>query len=128
MSPAQAFLHTRVAPVHLKTHLLRVLVGHCLTVDRERNAIILLELPLSNEEERVVEEELLRKTGIGSTVALARDTLWVRWASKGRLKEVLQNMTVSGVEKDGKAAGMNWDGLKRGFELGMGGRRTLTEN
>lgn len=103
-------------------------MGHCLTVDRERNAIILLELPLSNEEERVVEEELLRKTGIGSTVALARDTLWVRWASKGRLKEVLQNMTVSGVEKDGKAAGMNWDGLKRGFELGMGGRRTLTEN
>ena len=89
--------------------------------------MILLELPLSSEEERVVEEELLRMTGIGSTVALARDTLWVRWASKGKSREVLQNMAVLGVETESKAAGVNWDDLKRGFELGMGGRRALTE-
>lgn len=98
---------------------------HCLTVDREKNAMVLLDLPMNKEEEGIV-EEVLRKIG-GNVETLARDTLLVRWASKGRLAELLEAAGGQGVESEGKAAGVNWGDLRRGVKLGMGVRMGLAE-
>ncbi|KAF8450202.1 nuclear pore complex assembly-domain-containing protein [Terfezia claveryi] len=125
VSPAQAFLYTRVAQTHLRSQLLRLLVEHCLTVDRGKNAIVFLELPMMREEERVVEEVLKGASGVMG--GLARDTLLQKWASKGRMAEILDVVGGQGVESEAKAAGVNWADLRRGVEMGLGGRRALAE-
>ena len=98
---------------------------HCLTVDKEKNALVLLELPMTREEEVVLEEGL--KGASGGIGGLARDTLLERWASKGRMAEVLDVVEGQGVESEAKAAGVNWADLRRGVEMGLGGRRGLAE-
>ncbi|KAF8423773.1 nuclear pore complex assembly-domain-containing protein [Tirmania nivea] len=123
VSPAQAFLYTRVAQVHLRNQLLKMLVEHCLTVDREKNAMVLLELPMMKEEEVVVEEVLRKATGIMG--GLARDTLLERWVNSGRMVEVLDMVRGEGVASEARAAGVNWADLRRGVEMGLGERRGL---
>lgn len=98
---------------------------HCLTVDKEKNAVVLLELPMTKEEGSVV-EEVLRKAS-GGMDALARDTLLERWASEGRMAEVLDVVGSRRVDNEVKAAGMNWADLRRGVEMGLGERRGLAE-
>lgn len=87
--------------------------------------MVLLKLPMTKEEESVV-EEVLRKAS-GGMSGLARDTLLERWASKGRMAEVLDMVGGQGVESEAKAAGINWADLRRGVEMGLGGRRGLAE-
>lgn len=94
-------------------------------MDREKNAIVFLELPMTREEERVVEEALKGASGVMG--GLARDTLLQKWASKGRMAEILDVVGGQGVENEAKAAGVNWADLRRGVEMGLGGRRGLAE-
>ncbi|KAI5793914.1 nuclear pore complex assembly-domain-containing protein [Peziza echinospora] len=100
VSPSQAFLYQRSAPVHLRHELLRALIEHCLTVRREVNAMTLINLPMTREEEEVF-EEWVRK----SNSAIAKDTLLVKQAHMGCLKEVAEGAAGVGHEAEAKVAG-----------------------
>src|SRR5690606_13017376 len=56
VSPTDAFLYTRTAPLHLRAPLLRTLVEHCLDkTNRSVNAMLLVNLPMTPEENAVFE-------------------------------------------------------------------------
>ena len=86
---------------------------------KEINALILIDLPMTKEEERIC-EDYLTKCGLPG----ARDALLIKYAHMGRLKEVVEG--VGGTAED-NVAGTNWRDLRGGIELGMGGRRGLAE-
>ncbi|KAF8461137.1 nuclear pore complex assembly-domain-containing protein [Kalaharituber pfeilii] len=122
VSPAQAFLYTRSCPPSARADLLKMLVEHCLTIRKSANSMMLLNLPMTKEEEAVCEEYIKR-----SPLPHARDALLVKYAYVGRLEEVLEAAGGGAVEGEEKAAGLNWGDLRSGVELGVGIRRGLTE-
>jgi len=127
VSAAYEFLRSRPTPFQrpLLEQLIASALGlpsmggsHAAEVRAER-CVELVDLPLTVEEEELLQEYLLK--GDGRNLPGAKETLGMRLIVMGRVKEareVMRDVTDGGRDR----AGLNWQGVMEGLTRGMGER------
>lgn len=117
ISVEAAFTYQRTTPSHLQPELFGNLIDYCLTVKKESNALKLINLPFTSEEQAVFERHVQ-----DSNIPAAQDTLIIRQMHQGQLTEALTSAKSAQHQNEPELEGVNWAGLARGLSLGMGPR------
>lgn len=112
-----AFTYQRTTPSHLQPELFENLIDYCLTVKKESNALKLINLPFTPEEQAIFERHIQ-----DSNIPAAQDTLIIRQMHQGQLNEALTAAKSAQYQNEPELDGVNWAGLARGLSLGMGPR------
>lgn len=117
ISVEAAFTYQRTTPSHLQPELFENLIDYCLTVKKESNALKLINLPFTPEEQAIFECHIQ-----DSNIPAAQDTLIIRQMHQGQLNEALTAAKSAQYQNEPEIEGVNWAGLARGLSLGMGPR------
>lgn len=116
ISIESAYIYQRTVPSRIQPDLFRSLIDYCLTTKKESNALKLINLPFTSEEQEIF-ESYIRGSGIP-----AHDTLITRQMHQGQLTEALLAARSAHYQNEPELEGVNWAGLARGLSLGIGPR------
>ncbi|KAH0609359.1 uncharacterized protein H6S33_012845 [Morchella sextelata] len=117
ISIESAFLYQRTVPLRIQPDLFKSLIDYCLTVKKESNALKLINLPFTPEEQEIFESYIQ-----DSSIPAAHDTLITRQMHQGQLTEALLAARSAHYQNEPELEGVNWAGLARGLSLGIGPR------
>lgn len=117
ISVESAFTYQRTVPSHLQLELFKNLIDYCLTAQRESNALKLINLPFTPEEQVVFESHIR-----DSNIPTAQDTLIIRQMHQGHLNEALIAAKSAQYQSEILLEGVNWASLAGGLSLGTGHR------
>lgn len=121
-SVESAFLYQRTVPEDLQKELLTGLIDHCLTFQKEVNALKLINLPFTPKEQAIFEKHIHN-----SGLPAAQDTLIIRRLHQGQLDEALVAARSAHYQNEPELDGLSWAGLANGLSLGIGPRRPPNE-
>lgn len=112
-----AFTYQRTVPSHIQPELFKSLIDFCLTVKKEPNALKLINLPFTPDEQSLFESYIQ-----DSNILVAQDTLIIRQMHQGQLSNALIAARSSQYQNEPELEGVNWAGLARGLSMGTGSR------
>jgi len=113
-----AFEYQRTVPRHLRKELFTSLVDYCLTVERESNALKLINFPFDAQEKDIFESHVRN-----SNQPIAQEAMLVKNIHQGMLNEALTTAESSHYQNEPELGEIGWAGLARGLSLGIGPRR-----
>lgn len=117
ISVESAFTYQRTVPSHIQPELFKNLIDYCLTVKKELNALKLINLPFTPDEQAMFESHIQ-----DSNIPTAQDTLIIRQMHQGQLNDALLAAGSAHCQNEPELEGVNWASLARGLSLGIGPR------